>query len=120
MSKFVKARRGLVQREHVLSGVHQCELLDIHRSGLYYASKGETQLNLQLMRLIDEEHMLHSWFGVPRMTERLREDNGLIVNPKRIERLFKLMGISAVGPKPNTSKKGKGCFTRCSSTLCAT
>ena len=108
MSKSVRERRELIERGHHLSIVRQCELLDIHRSGLYYAPKGETQLNLELMRLIDQEHMLHPWLGVPRMTEWLREDKDIKVNKKRIERLFRLMGISAVGPKPNTSKKGKG------------
>jgi putative transposase len=69
---------------------------------------GESKLNLELMRLIDEEYLLHPWLGVPRMTTWLREDKGYKINPKRIERLYKLMGLSATGPKPNTSKKGKG------------
>ena len=108
MSKSVKERREFVEMGHHLSIVRQCELLEIHRSELYYSPRGETGFNLELMRLIDEEHMLHQWLGVPRMTEWLREDKGFKVNKKRIERLFGLLGISAVGPKPNTSKRGKG------------
>lgn len=65
-------------------------------------------LNLELMRLIDQEYLLRPWLGVPRMTTWLREDKGFKVNPKRIARLYKLMGLSAIGPKPNTSKKAKG------------
>lgn len=38
----------------------------------------------------------------------MRKDKGYQVNPKRIERLYRLMGLSAIGPKPNTSKRGKG------------
>ena len=30
------------------------------------------------------------------------------INKKRTERLFRLMGLSATGPNPNTSKRGKG------------
>lgn len=108
MKEDAEQRRSHVDKASKLSIVRQCELLDIHRSGLYYAPKGETDLNLELMRLVDEEHMLHPWLGVPRITEWLREDKQIKVNKKRIERLFRLMGISAVGPKPNTSKKGKG------------
>lgn len=108
MSKSRKDRKSLVERGGKLSLVRQCQLLDIHRSGLYYAPKGETGLNLELMRMVDEKHMPHPWLGVPRMTEWLREDKGIKVNKKRIERLFRLMGISATGPRPNTSKKGKG------------
>lgn len=56
------------------------------------------------MRLIDEKYLLHPWLGVPRMTTWLRKDKGYRINPKRIERLYGLMGLSALGPKPNTSK----------------
>ena len=42
---------------------------------------------------------MHTW---------LTMDKGYKVNHKRVERLYKLMSISAIGPKPNTSKKGKG------------
>jgi len=108
MSKSVNQRKRLVLREHKLSIVRQCELLEINRSGLYYKPVGESDLNLRLMRLIDEEYLLHPWMGVPRMTTWLRKDKGYKVNHKRIERLYRFMGISAIGPKPNTSKKGKG------------
>jgi putative transposase len=108
MKEDAKQRKAHVDKASELSVVRQCELLDIHRSGLYYAPKGETQLNLELMRLVDEEHMLHPWLGVPRITQWLQKDKGYAINKKRIERLFRLMGISAVGPKPNTSKRGKG------------
>ena len=63
---------------------------------------------VELMRQIDEKHMLHPWLGVPRMVTWLNRDMGYRINKKRIERLYRLMGISATGPKPNTSKKGKG------------
>ena len=33
---------------------------------------------------------------------------GELVNHKRVERLYRLMGIQAVGPKPNTSKRELG------------
>jgi putative transposase len=109
MSKSKKERRNLVvKQESELSVVRQCELLEIHRSGVYYQPKGETALNLELMRLIDEENLLHPWLGVPRMVKWLQKDLGYQVNKKRIERLFRLMGLSATGPKPNTSKRGKG------------
>lgn len=108
MKESARERRRHIDKANSLSVVRQCELLEIHRSGLYYAPRAESELNLELMRLIDEEHMLHPWMGVPRMTTWLKKDKGIPVNKKRIERLFRLMGLSATGPKPNTSKKGKG------------
>ncbi len=108
MKQTPQQRRQHVDKAHKLSIVHQCKLLSIHRSGLYYKPVGESDLNLELMRLLDEKHMLHPWLGVPRMTTWLNMDKGYKINKKRIERLYKLMGICAIGPKPNTSKSGKG------------
>ena len=109
MNERVQQRREHIGKANdTLSITRQCELLDIHRSGIYYEPVGESALNLELMRLIDEKHMLHPWLGVPRMTEWLRKDKGYMINPKRIERSYKLMGIQAIGPNPNTSKPCKG------------
>jgi putative transposase len=38
------------------------------------------------------------------MTHALEEDYGFAVNPKRVRRLMRLMGLEAVYPKPNLSK----------------
>ena len=105
----MRSRRGEIVRGHgQLSLSRQCELLGIHRSGLYYKPVGESELNLKLMRMIDEHHMQFPFKGVPRITTWLRKDMDEMVNHKRVARLCRLLGIQAVGPKPNTSKKGKG------------
>ena len=105
MNQTVRQRRAKVDRSHQLSMTRQCELLQIHRSGLYYQPKGESELNLKLMRLIDEEYLRHPWMGTPSMTQWLNKDMGFKVNHKRIERLYRLMGLSSLAPAPNTSKK---------------
>ena len=58
------------------------------------------------MRLIDEQYLKTPFYGYPKMTAHLRRA-GYEVNPKRIYRLMRLMGLQAVGPKPNTSQPGK-------------
>lgn len=108
MSQNKKQRIAHVGKAKKLSIACQCGLIEVSRSSFYYKPVGESGLNLELMRLIDEEYLLHPWLGVPRMATWLRKDKGYKINPKRIERLYKLMGLSATGPKPNTSKKGKG------------
>jgi putative transposase len=108
MSQNAVERKQHIDKATPLSVVRQCELLEVHRSGLYYQPVPETTYNLELMRLIDEKHILHPWLGVPRMTQWLRLDKGYQVNHKRVERLYGLLGIQASGPKPNTSKPGKG------------
>lgn len=59
------------------------------------------------MRLIDEEYTRHPFYGVERMTAILRR-KGHVVNPKRIRRLMRLMGLEAIYPKPDLSKPVKG------------
>lgn len=101
-------KRHLVQRENSpLSVVRQCEILEIHRSGIYFKPKMESILNLRLMRLIDEKFMDCPFYGVPRMTTWLREDKGYIVNEKRIARLYQLMGLQTIFPKKNLSKRNQ-------------
>ncbi|NQU84394.1 MAG: IS3 family transposase, partial [Mariniphaga sp.] len=84
-----------------------CELLEVCRSSFYYVPQQEGVDNQGLMRLIDKQYMETPFYGVPRLTEYLR-GAGHQVNPKRIRRLYRLMGLHAIGPRPNTSKPHKG------------
>ncbi len=85
----------------------QCKLLSISRSSFYYMPKGETAMNLMLMRQIDEQFLETLFFGVRQMTWHLRNE-GHLVNEKRIRRLMRLMGLMPIYQKPNTSKAAKG------------
>lgn len=58
------------------------------------------------MRLIDEQYTRTPFYGVPRMTAWLIRQ-GYQVNPKRIRRLMRLMGLKAVYPKRCLSKSVK-------------
>jgi putative transposase len=101
-------RRTIVDKAHKsLSISRQCELLDIHRSGYYYKPCIESQLNLHLMELIDKQYMDKPFMGVPSMTQWLRQDIGIMVNKKRVERLYKLMNLQAIVPGPHTSKPNR-------------
>lgn len=82
----------------------QCDLLGFNRSSLYYRSSGESDFNLKLMRLIDEQYTRTPFYGSPKMTAWLRRE-GYCVNHKRIERLMRRMGIQGIHPRRNTSKK---------------
>ena len=98
-------RRELVESGHgSLSIRRQCELLGLGRSSFYYQPVGESEENLRLMRRIDEQHLRTPFFGVGEMTAWLRRA-GEHVNPKRIRRLMRLMGIEAIYPKPHTSRR---------------
>ncbi len=101
-------RRKMVEPANPdLSVGKQCRLLSISRSSFYYQPKGETALNLLLMRQIDEQFLETPFFGVRQMTWHLRNE-GHLVNEKRIRRLMRLMGLMPIYQKPNTSKAAKG------------
>ena len=85
----------------------QCKLLSISRSSFYYQPKGETAVNLILMRQIDEQFLETPFFGVRQMTWHLPNESHL-VNERRIRRLMRLMGLMPIYQKPNTSKAAKG------------
>ncbi|WP_417260175.1 DDE-type integrase/transposase/recombinase [Celeribacter sp.] len=90
-----------------LSISKQCKLLSISRSSLYYEPKGESEMNLDLMRVIDKQFLETPFYGVRQLTWHLRNEDRL-VNEKRIRRLIRLMGLMPIYQKPNTSKAAKG------------
>ena len=98
----------MVDRDHAeISLRRQCELLGVNRSGLYYRRLGESEENLDLMRLLDEHYTRTPFYGSRKMTEWLGTQ-GFTVNRKRVSRLMATMGIQAVYPKPKLSRPGEG------------
>jgi putative transposase len=85
----------------------QCELLDVSRASLYYQPAGESEENLLLMRLLDEQYTRTPFYGSRRMKIWLREQ-GYVVNRKRLVRLMQLIGIEAIYQKPKLSQPGEG------------
>lgn len=83
-----------------LSVVRQCELLSISRSSLYYEPVKESQENLTLMRLMDEQYMKTPFYGVERLLV-LFVVIGYKLNRKRLRRLMSLMGWQTLYPAPH-------------------
>lgn len=97
----------MIEKDHPrLSITTQCRLLSISRSSFYHAPKGETELNLRLMRLIDEQFLETPFYGVRQMTWHLCAQ-GHVVNKKRVRRLMRLMGLMPIYQRPKTSPKAK-------------
>ena len=91
----------------MLSVVRQCELLGLSRSSLYFEPGGESEENLRLMRMIDEEYLRRPFWGSRKLSLWLK-DQGENVNRKRVQRLMRTMGIEAIYPKPKTTMRGEG------------
>jgi putative transposase len=101
-------RRALLDRAHPrLSVRRQCALLSLARSGVYRPVPVEDETDLALMRRIDELFLAHPFLGSRRLA-RMVSREGAPVNRKRVQRLMRLMGIEALGPKPDTSKPVPG------------
>src|SRR5687767_3288863 len=103
MPDCLELKRSLVEAAHPqLSIFRQCELLGLSRSTFYYEPATESEEDLALMRLIDEQYTRCPFYGSRRMTAWLR-DQRHPVNRKRVQRLMGLMALEAVYPKPNLS-----------------
>ena len=85
-----------------LSIARQCALVSISRSSFYFVGKGESNLNLYLMRVIDEQFLEAPYYGSRQMARHLRRQ-GYCVGRKRIRRLMRKMGLAAIYQKPRTS-----------------
>ncbi len=90
----------MVDPKHPRLGiVRQCALVSIGRSSFDYEGKGESLLNLALMRLIDAQFLETPWYGSRQMARHLRR-LGYTVGRKRVRRLMRLMGLQAIYRKP--------------------
>jgi putative transposase len=81
----------------------QCTLVGLNRSSLYYPPTQETEENLLVMRLIDQQYTRTPFYGSRRMTHWLGRA-GHEVNRKRVQRLMRKMGLEAVYPRPRLSQ----------------
>ena len=93
----------------------QCDLLGLSRSTAYYqpqADPGRRAFELKLLALIDKLYMDHPSRGRYGMRDALAEEHGLVVNPKRIRRLMRKLGIEAIYPKPRKKIGRASCRAR--------
>src|SRR5438093_10561471 len=90
-----------------LSVARQCEVVGLARASYYYRPVGESAEDLALLRRLDEQYTRTPFSGVRRMTWVLRQA-GSAVNPKRVRRLLRTLGLSALAPQPGTSRAAPG------------
>jgi putative transposase len=101
-------RRALVDRDQRKPSIRrQCVLLGVARSGVYRRARPANDNDLALMRRLDELFTAWPFLGSRRMAALLRAE-GYSVNRKRVQRLMRKMGITALGPKPRTTKPAPG------------
>jgi putative transposase len=97
----------MINPEHALPVVRQCQLLALARSTAYYAPLPTPESDLTLMRRIDELHLKWPFLGARKLRDLLNRD-GFEVGRKHVGTLMRKMGISAVYRQPKTSTPGSG------------
>jgi putative transposase len=86
----------------------QCQLLDLPRSSYYYAPQPESAENLALLRSLDQWYLERPFFGSRKFAVVLSQEFQQALNRKRIQRLMRILGIAALGPKPRLSQPAAG------------
>ncbi len=89
----------------------QCELLTINRSRVYYKPVPEKPENLTMMSIMDKHLTNHPTEGVTSMVLLLRS-MGYSIGPKRIRRLFRIMGRETMYRRKNLTKSGLKAFIK--------
>ncbi len=89
--------------------LRQCELLRLSRSSLYYRPHRDEEaaaFEQRVLNAIDELYTERPYLGRYGMADALAQERRIEVNPKRVRRLMKTLGLSAVYPRPrrNTSQ----------------
>jgi putative transposase len=94
LDRSVEEKRRLIEPEHPeLSVRRQCQLLGLSRANLYYQPRSESEENLHLMRLLDEQYTRTPFYGVCKMTAWLRGEG----HPVNVKRVCRLLGEPAQG-----------------------
>lgn len=90
------------KKTNVISIRKQCQVLGLNRSSYYYKPQEESPENMDIMRRMDELYLKYPFYGSRKMVLALKQQ-GITVCRDRIRRLMKVMGITAIYQKPNTS-----------------
>ena len=94
----------MIAPEAGLSVGRRCALLGIARSSFYYRQRPERAEELDLLKRLDQIFTDHPVYGSRRLQVTLLRE-GVLIGRRRIRRLMKKLGLWAVRPKRNTSKR---------------
>lgn len=81
----------------------QADLLGLNRTSLYYQPRPPAAAEVQLKHRIDEIYTAHPFYGSRKITAELRKERP--INRKAVQRHMREMGLHAICPGPNLSKR---------------
>jgi putative transposase len=83
--------------------VTQAELLSLNRSSLYYQPVPPSLQELHIKRRIDEIYTAWPFYGSRKIMVELNKE--MTINRKAVQHHMREMGLSAICPGPNLSKR---------------
>ncbi len=96
---------ALIEREsNELPLTQQAELLSMSRSSLYYQPRGPSASEIAIKHRIDELYTQCPFYGSRKIEAQLRRE-GVVINRKTVQRHMREMGIVAIYPGPNLSRR---------------
>ena len=98
----------MIDRTRSLAITRQAAIVSISRGSLYCEAQPVSDVNLKLMRRIDELHPWNCRSPAARTLRDLLRPEGFAVGRKHMTTLMRRMGITAPYHKPNTSKEAAG------------
>jgi len=93
----------MIEKEHPLPITRQCRLLELSRASIYYTPHPISDMDRELMRIIDEIHLEEPYLGSRGIKSRLRM-KGYTIGRIHVRTLMRTMGIEAIYKKPRLSK----------------
>lgn len=107
ISLSVDQKRSLINCDDwKISVRRQCELIELNRSSLYYAPVQVSVETLRIMNRIDEIYMAYPFYGKRRIATVLQRE-GILIGFEKAATLMKKMGLAALYPKRNLSKRNQ-------------
>lgn len=101
----MQERRSLVEwQESDLSLTTQANLLGLNRSSLHYQPRLPSPAEVQLKHRIDEIYTATPFYGSRKVTAQLRQE-GYLLGRETVRRYMGEMGLQAISPRPNLSKR---------------
>ena len=82
------------------------ELLDVNRTSVYYESSEPSELEVAIKHAIDEMHTENPTWGSRQLSKQLKKQ-GFNIGRLKTRRYMTEMGIDAIYPKPNLSKRNQ-------------
>jgi putative transposase len=103
-----KTRKSFVDTKHKMSLNHQCKLLHIAKSTLYYTpvKRFSSEADLKLLNALNAIHSEFPYYGTRRLVTAL-ENEGFRVGRKLLKSAMEYMGIKALYPKHKTTQAYK-------------